>query len=261
MRDTKIEWCHHTANLWHGCTEVHAGCDNCYARVLDHRWGKNNWGQTGPRTEINTSFNLFLKLQKEALMQNKFHTVFVGSMMDIFEKPMPVIDSKKKDVGYTTEYLRKRYFEKVVPYTPNLIHLMLTKRPSNIRKYIPKSWIELPPENIMYGSSPVDAQTAEQIIPELLKLKGKKFLSIEPMLGPIKLSEFMSETEKPDWIIVGGESGHGKRVFHPDWARSIMNECETLNIPFFMKQWDKVKEIPGDLMIREFPKFFTKQPF
>ena len=63
----------------------------------------------------------------------------------------------------------------------------------------------------------------------------------------------LTNANKIDWVICGGESGHGKREFNPDWARSLRDECEVFEVPFFMKQWDKVKAIPDDLMIREFP--------
>ena len=82
-----------------------------------------------------------------------------------------------------------------------------------------------------------------------MQVNGKKFLSIEPQLGKISLPiDF-----KIDWIIQGGESGHHKRPFDLSWAMTLRNECAALNIPYFFKQIDKVKEIPSDLLIREFP--------
>ena len=108
MKDTKIEWCHHTLNLWHGCTEVSPGCDNCYARTLDNRWNGGHWNQQGPRKEIKSSFPLLTKIGMETIREKITRTVFTGSMMDIFEKPMPVVDSIGDIPGYSTDYLRQK---------------------------------------------------------------------------------------------------------------------------------------------------------
>lgn len=257
MEDSKIEWTKHTNNLWIGCTEVHDGCTNCYARVLDNRWGGGHWGNDAPRKIVKSVWDNFIKYQKLAKEACEIHSVFVGSMMDIFEKPMPLIDSKGNKVDGTTEDLRQKYFNAIVPVTPNLRHLMLTKRPSNILKYIPDEWKINPPQNVMYGTSPVDQETANTLIPQILKVKGHKFLSIEPQLGEIILKpEWIDQSaeEKISWIICGGESGHNKRPFNPDWARKLRDQCLAAGLPFFMKQWDKIKPIPDDLMIRQFPK-------
>ena len=135
--NSKIEWTHHTANLWWGCTKVHEGCDNCYAESLSNRWGHNVWGDNSNRRLIKSTFTEIYKYQKLAEIQNTKFRVFVGSMMDIFEK--------SKDVPVTTDYKstgekRDCFFNEVVPNCPNLIFLMLTKRPSNINKMIPDSW-------------------------------------------------------------------------------------------------------------------------
>lgn len=128
-QDTEIGWCRHTNNLWHGCTECGAGCINCYARILSERWGKDLWGNDKNRQLIKSVWGDFDKYQRLAKEANEIHRVFVGSMMDIFEKPMPVQDSKGELQGYKTDYLRSKYFNEVIPNTPNLMHLLLTKRP------------------------------------------------------------------------------------------------------------------------------------
>lgn len=93
-QDSKIEWTHHTANLWWGCVEVHTGCDHCYARTLSNRWGFDVWGNDKPRRLVNNVFNDIAKFQRLAAAKNEVHRVFVGSMMDIFEKSFPLVDSK-----------------------------------------------------------------------------------------------------------------------------------------------------------------------
>lgn len=264
-QNSKIEWTHHTANLWHGCTEVHEGCDNCYAKALDHRWGRNSWGNDSPRRVVKSVWNDLEKYQKLAHQAGEMHRVFVGSMMDIFEKRMRLVNSKGETVVGTTDSVRQRLFSEISDGKyPNLHFLFLTKRPSNINKYIPDSWKENPPPNVMFGTSPVNQETANTIIPQLLKVKGKKFLSIEPMLNAIDLSPFLGnvcgqggDTERVSWVIVGGESGPKRRHFDLAWARSIQEQCKQFNVPFFFKQIDKVREktdgIPPDLMVREFP--------
>jgi protein gp37 len=254
-QNSKIEWTHHTANLWHGCTKVHEGCDNCYAETLAKRWGNDVWGNDKPRKIINSVFNELDKFQKIAKEANEMQRVFVGSMMDIFEKPMPLIDSKGIEVtNLNTGEIRDTFFKRISENRyPNLMFLLLTKRPSNINKYIPFEWELTPPKNVMFGTSPVNQDTFDKLVGQLLEVNGKRFLSIEPQLDSISLPV---QLEGIDWIIQGGESGHHKRPFNLIWARSLMNECIVLNIPYFFKQIDKIKEIPTDLQVRMFP---TKQ--
>jgi protein gp37 len=249
-KDSKIEWCHHTANLWIGCTEVHAGCDNCYARVLSNRWGNKVWGNDAPRKEVQSTFNNLDKFQKLAQEAGEVHRVFVGSMMDIFEKPMPVINSKGLMMDYTTEALRAMFFQRIhMGRYPNLIMLLLTKRPSNIPKYIPAIWKTNPPDNVMFGYSPVDPPTFK-LVDQLRKVKGKLFLSVEPQLADIQNPDLSGIS----WLIQGGESGHHKRPFKLAWARSMRDHCAEYGVPYFFKQIDKIQPIPEDLQIRQFPK-------
>ena len=260
-QNSKIEWTKHTANLWHGCTRVHEGCDNCYANTISKRWGNDIWGNDKPRKEIKSFWNDLVKYQKLAEEVGEFHSVFVGSMMDIFEKPMPLIDSKGKALDHRTDDLRQHFFEKIET-TPNLNFLFLTKRPSNINKYIPEHWKHHPPDNVMFGTSPVNQQTCDTLIPQLLKVNGKRFLSVEPQLERVDIGKYLNKTvHLPgcdneggiDWVIQGGESGPHKRPFDIDWAYDLRMQCKTAGVPYFFKQIDKVQPIPEDLMIREFP--------
>jgi protein gp37 len=265
--NSKIEWTHHTANLWWGCTEVHDGCKNCYAFALAHRYGKHVWGNDNPRRLIKNVWEEMGKYQKQAAAVGEYHRVFVGSMQDIFEKPMPLIDNngipyvEGVDEFWNTGQLRDKFFNEVVPNSPNLMFLLLTKRPSNINKYIPESWKTNPPKNVMFGTSPVNQETAEKLIVQLSKVNGKRFLSIEPQLEKIDLMAKANDgtdrvlLDLVHWNINGGESGHHKRPFDTDWARIIRDDCKAKGVPFFMKQVDKIQAIPGDLMIKEFPKY------
>lgn len=256
-QDSKIEWTTHTQNLWWGCTKVHAGCDHCYAETLSKRWGKDVWGNDNPRRYISSWFKDLTKYQKLAKASGTVARVFVGSMMDIFEKPMPLVLNDGTPYDATTGHVRANFLQAIADgLFPNLMFLLLTKRPSNINKYIPETWKTNPPKNVMFGTSPCDQETANTLIPKLLKVNGNLFLSVEPLLNEIeiKMEWLVGYGNKINWVIVGGESGHGKRPFDADWARKIRFECNRYGVAFFMKQMDKVQSIPEDLMIREFPK-------
>lgn len=279
-QNSKIEWTEHTANLWHGCTKVHEGCDNCYAETLSKRWGNDVWGNDKPRKAINSVWSDLDKYQRLAKQANAIHRVFVGSMMDIFEKPMPLIDSNGEPLVFNTESLRDRLFAAISGNKyPNLIFLLLTKRPSNINKYTPESWKDNPPKNVMFGTSPVNQETSNTLIRQLLQVNGKRFLSVEPQLDSISFrwagwfdyknkdngTKIIFEGGQVNsygqydgirgihWIIQGGESGHRKRPFNLDWAYQMKKECLEAGVPYFFKQIDKVQTIPEDLLIRQFP--------
>ena len=167
---------------------------------------------------------------------------------------MPLIDSKGNSLDINTGDLRTKFFENISRgLYPNLMFLLLTKRPSNINKQIPNSWKETPPVNVMFGTSPSSQLTAMTLVEQLLQVKGSKFLSVEPQLSEITLLPWL-QTKQIDWVIQGGESGPGKRPFNTDWARKLKAECEATGTAYFFKQIDKVKAIPYDLMIREYPE-------
>ncbi|MCW5648388.1 MAG: DUF5131 family protein [Ramlibacter sp.] len=263
---TTIEWCHHTANLWWGCTEVHTGCDHCYARTFARAKGKAD-GWDGTRYATVSIWKDVLKWEAAAKAAGTTARVFVGSMMDIFEKSMPVADWKGTPLpGVETGHLRARYLREIVPATPNLQHLLLTKRPSNILKMVPPEWLAPGgwPANVMTGTSPVNQPTADTLIPQLLRVPGRHFLSMEPILGNIYIEDIKDPAGgvclKPlaglrwvgngegrceahalasriDWVIAGGESGPKARPMHPDWVRSLRDQCAAAGVPFFFKQW------------------------
>lgn len=264
--NSKIEWTNHTANLWWGCTEVHEGCVNCYASKIAKRVGSDVWGNDKPRRMIKSVWSEIERFQKEAEKKNEIHRVFVGSMMDIFEKPMSLVDHKGNPYlegeaeFWNTGQLRDKFFNEIVPKSPNLMFLLLTKRPSNINKYIPESWKVNPPKNVMFGTSPVNQATANKLIVQLSKVKGYRFLSVEPQLEEVNLLAKADDgtsrvlLDLVDWVICGGESGGKKRAFNTDWGRLLRDDCKKKDVPFFFKQIDKVQAIPEDLMIREFPE-------
>lgn len=243
MINSKIGWTDHTVNLWHGCTEVSPGCDHCYARTLSERWGRDIWGNDKPRMEVKSWLTDLLKIQAIGKRTGWKQRVFIQSMSDLFEKLMPLIDSKGKTIdGINTGDLRDQLFGGIeIGVFPDIIFLFLTKRPSNINKYIPEAWKRNPPSNVMFGTSPVNQETADTLIPQLLKVKGSLFLSIEPMIGKIKLHGRIP-LGAIEWIICGGESGHHARVMDPDWVRYLRDQCiNDFGIPFFFKQWGEYR--------------------
>lgn len=258
-QNSKIEWTHHTANLWLGCTKVHTGCNNCYAERIVKNNGNDVWGIDKPRKAVKSVWPELDKMQIIAKNAGESHRVFVGSLMDIFEKAVPVVDWKNEKIYYpngeltTTGRLRNVLFQRISKNRyPNLMFLLLTKRPSNINKFIPESWKVNPPENVMFGTSPVDQETADKLISQLLEVKGKRFLSVEPQLDRIDIQDVLL-SGSIDWVIQGGESGPNRRPFKLDWAYDLKEQCEVSNTPYFFKQIDKVQKIPEDLRIREFP--------
>ena len=96
---------------------------------------------------------------------------------------------------------------------------------------IPEAWKTNPPKNVMFGTSPVSTKTAKTLIKQLQQVNGFKFLSVEPQLEEITDIDL----DGIDWVIQGGESGHTKRPFNPDWGRKLRDICKERNVPFFFK--------------------------
>lgn len=253
--NSKIEWTDHTVNLWWGCSKVHTGCKNCYAERLSNRYGDSVWGEKAPRKFIKSSFSDLSKYQKQADSDNKIVKVFIGSMMDIFEKAKPMVDSKRISMlNENTSHLRFHLFYRIHRGDyPNLIFLFLTKRPENINARIFADWKVTPPKNVWIGASISDENTANTMVEYLKNCQwtGNIFLSIEPQIEMINNIDLTGI----DWVIQGGESGPQKRPFNIAWAERMKEICIEQKTPFFFKQIDKVQEIPNHLMIKQYPKF------
>lgn len=258
-----------TVNLWWGCSQVNNSCDNCYAIDTSKRLlGRDIWGDENPRRAVKTATQDLKKYNKQAEANGTTAVVFVGSMMDIFEKSKPIINHKGEKVftdlietqEANTGTLRDNLFKEItLGKYKNLIFLFLTKRPSNIKKQIPKEWQTDCPENVWFGASISDQKTANTIIPQLEKytpLNSKKFLSVEPQLSELSILD-INAAKSISWIIQGGESGRNKRPFSIEWAYKLKQECKALSIPYFFKQIDKVQTPPIDLQRKLPPDFPT----
>jgi protein gp37 len=256
MENTNIEWTDHTFNPWMGCTKVSPGCDHCYAeRDMDHRLKVVNWGPQGERVRTkpaNWRKPLAWNAAHAAFFERhgRRQRVFCASLADVFDNAV--------DPAW-----RRDLFD-LIELTPNLDWLLLTKRVGNVARMVADArthdWLAGRP-NVWLGASIVNQEEADRDIPKLLALPAAvRFLSMEPLLGPVDLrlslttvdqrqraAEFVRKFNQPiymasrgemlHWVIVGGESGPQARPMHPDWARSLRDQCAVAGVPYLFKQW------------------------
>ena len=264
MKNSKIEWTDHTVNLWHGCTKVGPGCANCYAEKGTKRWGKDLWGPDKPRQVIKSALRTLIKLQTEAEAADEVHMVFINSYSDIFEKSMPVVDTKGEPVmepdeegdgehQLTTGELRRTFLDRVHAF-PNLYFQLLTKRPANIIRMIPNGWLFEWPDNVIVGVTVACVADVRPAVSALHRLMSTSkhvttFLSCEPLLESVADELLRQQFGKCiDWVIVGGESGIKKRPFDVAWAYELQQLCDEEDVSCFVKQIDKVRPVPKDLI-------------
>lgn len=274
--NSKIEWTTHSWNPWRGCTKVSPGCTNCYADTMSKRNPKTLgvWGPKGNRVvAAESAWREPLKWDRLAKEAGERHRVFCASLADVFEDWQgPMLNSAGQELQHehmgnageppammTMQDVRNRLFS-LIDATPNLDWLLLTKRPENIAKmmppYFPGGYIaeagrmnqEGPRPNLWLGVSVENQAAADERIPELLKIPAAiRFLSVEPLLGPIEFSNASKRADAIqqlgkkalsgiDWVIVGGESGPNCRPCRPEWIRSIVKQCKAANVACFVKQ-------------------------
>lgn len=284
MASSSIEWTDSTWNPVSGCTMVSEGCRFCYAVTMTKRLESMGKPKYAGLVNIGKGhFNGTVKCHEDALTiplkARKPRRWFVNSMSDLFHREVPF------------EFIDKVFA--VMALTPHHTYQILTKRPERMAEYLAENrmidgadplpealdelmkfgatvdgmqladWLDaqefqqfnLPLPNVWLGTSVEDQATADERIPHLLRCPAAvRFLSCEPLLGPVDLTnidhgEFFGKHDvlagrfmpgdKPmiHWVIVGGESGPGARPMHPDWARSLRDQCVSASVPFFFKQW------------------------
>ena len=240
-KNSSIEWTHHTFNPWWGCTKVSPACDHCYAETWAKRVGQSVWGPKSPRRFFSDKHWADpLRWNAEANADGHRRRVFCASMADVFEH--------RADLNET----RKRLW-KLIEATPMLDWLLLTKRPQQIGIKAP--WTTDWPDNVWIGTTVENQKFAELRLPHLLKHPAKvRFLSCEPLLGPIDLGRWINGDaseglHRVDWIIAGGESGPGARPMHPDWARSLRDQAASADAAFHFKQWGHW--VPAEIVTEE----------
>jgi len=220
--DSKIEWTHHTFNPWWGCIKVSAACKHCYAETWAKRTGNDVWGGRKPRRFFGDKhWGLPHKWNRDAESEGVRKRVFCASMADVFEA--------RKEL----DKHRNRLWP-IIEATPWLDWLILTKRPERISEMAPWSGTKWP-RNVWLGTTVENQKYADRRIPYLAEQDaGVRFLSCEPLLGPIDLSDY---SEQLDWIICGGESGPHSRPMNPNWAVDLRDHCISEEIAFHFKQW------------------------
>lgn len=285
MSTTKIEWADVTVNPVIGCTRISAACDNCYAERMACRL---SWNPKAPSQYQNVvsltgrSWNgrvAWVESGYQALLalarRKRPLRVFVGSMTDLFHKEVP------------DEWLDK--IMAALAMAPQHTFLLLTKRPDGMRAYftrghslglgvnrhLPSSVnYNHPLPNLWLGVTAENQAMAEYRIPILLDTPAaRRFVSVEPMLGPVGLRPYLrcqgcgyterdkreqmdhnlckNPTSTLDWIICGGETGPGARPMHPDWVRWLRDQCAEAIVPFFFKSWGEWTPIRAAGIYRE----------
>lgn len=284
---TKIEWTDETWNPVTGCTKVSDGCKHCYAERTWKRLSANP--ATAYYGRKFTDVQCHPEKLDQPLRWTKPRRIFVNSMSDLFHEDVPFefIASVFAIMGVTTRHT----------------YQILTKRPERMLEFFKWAHEEFAPddfaaddrifdhwpkhvpwerydscgprypyENVWLGVSVENQQTADERIPLLLQTPAAvRWLSIEPMLGVIDLTNIVSPELRPthpydpivsydvltghmkgpddiglpklDWIVLGGESGPKARPMHPEWVRSVRDQCQAAEVPFFFKQWGEHRYI------------------
>lgn len=221
---SSIEWTDSTWNPVTGCTKVSPGCKHCYAETFAERW------RDIPGHPYEQGFDLRIWPERLTipLTWKKPRTIFVNSMSDLFHEKVPL------------SFIRKvfRIMEKASWHTFQI----LTKRADRLSNLAPElNW----PPNVWMG---VSIETAEYLwrVEHLREVPAAvRFLSIEPLLGQVGTFDLSGI----DWVIIGGESGHGARSMAPEWIREVRDQCSKEGIPLFFKQWGGVQKKKAGRMI------------
>lgn len=251
---TNIAWADSTFNPVIGCMKVSAGCDHCFAEnLMDTRYGRVEWGQRKTATttpSVGTRVRTAPSNWRKPVSWNKHHETF----QDEHGHRQRVFCASLSDVFDNQWNPQWRYdLWKLIWETPHLDWLLLTKRPENIEDMLPVSWPDYKNEwpNVWLGITCEDQAAYDKRWPILSRIPAiVRFISYEPAIGALKIGD---HDIKPDWLICGGETGQGHRYMPNHYAYWIKYECEQHRVPFFMKQMCGSREIPDDLMLRQFP--------
>lgn len=233
--NSNIEWTHHTFNPWIGCQKVGPGCDHCYAETWDARGlqqRESRWGAHAARTRTSTAnWNKPRAWDKKARAEIAVGLprprVFCASLADVFDNHASV------------DPVWRGALWRLIAETPHLDWMLLTKRPGNIAGMLPDglvapAWEDGYP-NVWLGCTITSRDEMLRDAPKLKSVDARvRFWSVEPLLGDI--GEIPCDL-LPDLVIVGGESGPGARPMHPDWARSLRDQCVAAGVAFHFKQW------------------------
>lgn len=237
MNRTSIGWTDYTWNPVTGCSHVSAGCEHCYAEAVSHRFRRT----TKPWRAQHAAENVRRHGERleEPLYLRKPSRIFVCSMGDLFHERVP--DEFIAHAFAVMALAREHTFQ------------VLTKRPERMRQWF-EMWrhgdfellaadgehngFKAPLPNVWLLVSAEDQPTADERIPILLDTPAVvRGVSLEPLLGPVDLSPWLTEGEGLDWVIVGGETGPNCRMMNRDWVYDIQEACVRADVPLFFKQW------------------------
>ena len=273
MKQTEIQWTDYTVNFWEGCQKVGPGCDHCYAEARDQRFtGGEHWGPGAPRRKVKGGVAKLRKIHREAEAFHAAHgrwpNVFCSSLSDMLDNAAPDpwrleawremecatktrIQIVTKRIGNAGKFLPIHWLD--VGNWPQHIGLMITVvNDDEAKRDIPKlleakwrwgiPWVGLSIEPML---GPIDLETAwhgeTALDAECWGDCGWCDGKLPPLWnchrGNQTDAEYMRGQSGIDWVICGGESGHHARPMHPDWARSLRDQCEAASVPFFFKQW------------------------
>lgn len=264
--NTKIEWTDATWNPIRGCSRVSEGCRHCYAETVAKRFsgeGQPYEGLIARGGQWNGQIKIVDHVMDQPLRWQRPRLVFVNSMSDLFHENVP-------------EHVVDRVFS-VMALAEKHTFQVLTKRPERMLQYLSQDrrrqwadmavhfWGGIDPDalhdsihygdqvlpNVWLGVSVEDQKSADERIPLLLATPAAvRWISAEPLLGPVDLSCWPiygpDREQLLNWVVVGGESGANARPMHPDWARSLRDQCADAGVPFLFKQW-------GEWAPRDFP--------
>jgi protein gp37 len=219
-----IEWTDATWNPVTGCTKISAGCDHCYAERFSERF------RGTPGHPFESGFDLTLRPERldQPLRWRQPRMIFVNSMSDLFHKEIPhefiarVFDTMERANWHTYQILTKR---------SSLMRRFLRHRYGSTRS----------PSHMWFGVSIEDGTKLSRVRHLQETPAGIRFLSIEPLIGPI--GQF--DLKGIDWVIVGGESGPQARPMRREWVRTIRDQCEAADVAFFFKQWGGLRPKSG----------------
>ena len=230
-----IEWTDATWNPTTGCTRVSAGCDHCYAEELSRRLLARTYRARLPvvDTVANRRDPFAVRVWPERLRVpaswREPRRVFVNSMSDLFHRDVP------------EDFARNCF--RVMLDVDRHVYQVLTKRPTRAAGFVRRNADLFPrglPSHIWIGTS-VEDQSVDYRVRHLLAVPAEvRFLSCEPLIGPLDLGAFMNEVAGRiglHWVIAGGESGIGARPMEVGWARVLRDQCRAADVPFFFKQW------------------------
>lgn len=211
-RDSTIEWTEATWNPVTGCTKVSPGCKHCYAERMALRL------QAMAQRNYSNGFDLTLQPQalELPLSWKKPQTIFVNSMSDLFHADVPV-----DYVCRVFEVMQRATWHRFQVLTKRSERLVELDR---VLVWAPNIWMGVSVESSAYRSRIDDLRGTGAAI---------KFLSLEPLLGPLERLDLRGI----DWVIVGGESGPGARTMDPRWVLDLRDQCREASVPFFFKQW------------------------